>query len=105
MTAQGGGMTELRRGVLGPCVLARLELRPRFGLELVPRPGRSRPHQVRAVRVLWTSTVCLIAGTGSAIGNDELALRMRVGWIVRIEIVPLDQGWYLAGPSHGKDCT
>jgi PadR family transcriptional regulator, regulatory protein PadR len=30
-----GGMTELRRGVLGPCVLALLELRPRFGLELV----------------------------------------------------------------------
>ena len=28
-------MTELRRGVLGPCVLALLELRPRFGLELV----------------------------------------------------------------------
>ena len=30
-----GGLTELRRGVLGPCVLALLELRPRFGLELV----------------------------------------------------------------------
>jgi PadR family transcriptional regulator, regulatory protein PadR len=29
------GLTELRRGVLGPCVLALLELRPRFGLELV----------------------------------------------------------------------
>jgi PadR family transcriptional regulator PadR len=28
-------MTELRRGVLGPCVLALLESRPRFGLELV----------------------------------------------------------------------
>jgi PadR family transcriptional regulator PadR len=28
-------MTELRRGVLGPCVLALLEVRPRFGLELV----------------------------------------------------------------------
>ena len=55
--------------------------------------------------MIWTSTVCLLAGTGSAIGNDELALRVRVGWIVRIEIVPLDQGWYLAGPSHGKDCT
>jgi PadR family transcriptional regulator PadR len=27
--------TELRRGVLGPCVLALLEERPRFGLELV----------------------------------------------------------------------
>src|SRR5258708_38794136 len=34
MTA-GGGLTELRRGVLGPCVLALLELKPRFGLELV----------------------------------------------------------------------
>jgi PadR family transcriptional regulator, regulatory protein PadR len=29
------GLTELRRGVLGPCVLALLETRPRFGLELV----------------------------------------------------------------------
>jgi len=35
MTAEGSGLTELRRGVLGPCVLALLELRPRFGLELV----------------------------------------------------------------------
>jgi PadR family transcriptional regulator, regulatory protein PadR len=39
--ADGGGvtglrsMTELRRGVVGPCVLALLEVRPRFGLELV----------------------------------------------------------------------
>jgi PadR family transcriptional regulator PadR len=33
--AAEGGITELRRGVLGPCVLALLELRPRFGLELV----------------------------------------------------------------------
>jgi PadR family transcriptional regulator, regulatory protein PadR len=28
-------LTELRRGVVGPCVLALLESRPRFGLELV----------------------------------------------------------------------
>jgi PadR family transcriptional regulator PadR len=34
MTGEGA-LTELRRGVLGPCVLALLELRPRFGLELV----------------------------------------------------------------------
>jgi PadR family transcriptional regulator PadR len=33
--AAEGSLTELRRGVLGPCVLALLELRPRFGLELV----------------------------------------------------------------------
>jgi PadR family transcriptional regulator PadR len=33
--AAEGGLTELRRGVLGSCVLALLEVRPRFGLELV----------------------------------------------------------------------
>jgi PadR family transcriptional regulator PadR len=33
--ASESGLTELRRGVLGPCVLALLELQPRFGLELV----------------------------------------------------------------------
>src|ERR1700688_5309704 len=40
VTSSGGvtelrSITELRRGVLGPCVLALLEVRPRFGLELV----------------------------------------------------------------------
>jgi PadR family transcriptional regulator PadR len=35
MKGNGDSLTELRRGVLGPCVLARLELGPRFGLELV----------------------------------------------------------------------
>ena len=35
MAAESGALTELRRGVLGPCVLALLEVRPRFGLELV----------------------------------------------------------------------
>jgi PadR family transcriptional regulator len=35
MAGDGSELTELRRGVLGPCVLALLELRPRFGLELV----------------------------------------------------------------------
>jgi PadR family transcriptional regulator, regulatory protein PadR len=33
------GTTELRRGVLGPCVLALLDERPRFGLELVRELG------------------------------------------------------------------
>ena len=32
---KGAETTELRRGVLGPCVLALLAERPRFGLELV----------------------------------------------------------------------
>jgi PadR family transcriptional regulator PadR len=35
MAGDSSGLTELRRGVLGPCVLALLEVRPRFGLELV----------------------------------------------------------------------
>jgi PadR family transcriptional regulator PadR len=35
MKGNGDSLTELRRGALGPCVLAQLELRPRFGLELV----------------------------------------------------------------------
>jgi len=33
--ASDSGLTELRRGVLGPCVLALLDIKPRFGLELV----------------------------------------------------------------------
>ncbi len=41
------GMTELRRGVLGPCVLALLEVRPHFGLELV--------HDLSAADGLLTS--------------------------------------------------
>ena len=63
-------------------------------------PGDIPPHQTRLVRVLWTSRVCL-EGSGSAIGNDELSLRVRIGWITRIEVIPLDTGWYLAGPSTG----
>jgi PadR family transcriptional regulator PadR len=35
MDTTGETTTELRRGVLGPCVLALLAERPRFGLELV----------------------------------------------------------------------
>jgi PadR family transcriptional regulator, regulatory protein PadR len=33
--ATDAALTELRRGVLGPCVLALLDERPRFGLQLV----------------------------------------------------------------------
>ena len=33
--AEVGNVSELRRGVLGPCVLALLAERPRFGLQLV----------------------------------------------------------------------
>jgi hypothetical protein len=66
-------------------------------------PGVIPPHQLRAVRVLWTSTVC-DEDKGSATGSDRLALRVRIGWIVRIEVIPLGEGWFVAGPSQGHYC-
>lgn len=63
-------------------------------------PGVIPPHQLRAMRVLWFSNTCLERGTES--GNDEIALRVRVGGITRTEIISLTQGWYVAGPSTGK---
>jgi hypothetical protein len=64
------------------------------------RPASIPPHQSRWVRLLWVSDTCLIKG-GSQ-GNDELRLQIRVGWVDRVEIVPLRQGWYVAGPSRGS---
>jgi len=63
-------------------------------------PGVIPAHQLRFLRVLWRSTTCLLAGGAS--GNDELALRVRVGWITRTEVISLGQGWFVAGPSTGK---
>jgi len=63
-------------------------------------PGVIPPHQLRAMRVLWFSNTCL-QGRGEE-GNDVIALRVRVGWITRTEIISLTQGWYVEGPSTGK---
>jgi hypothetical protein len=52
------------------------------------------------LRVMWTSTTCL--EKGSSQGIDQLSLRVRVGWITRTEIIRLNQGWYLSGPSQGR---
>jgi hypothetical protein len=57
------------------------------------------PFQSRLVRVLWTSDLCLSPGEGNSIGT--LALRVRVGWFTRTEIIP-QQSWTLIGPSHGR---
>jgi hypothetical protein len=62
-------------------------------------PGVIPPHQMREIRVLWTSNACMVGGTAYI---DELSLRVRVGWFTRTEIIPLDQAWALAGPSHGQ---
>jgi hypothetical protein len=63
-------------------------------------PGVIPPHQLRAMRVMWRSNTCLQRGTEE--GSDEVALRVRVGWITRTEVIWLTQGWYVAGPSTGK---
>jgi len=63
-------------------------------------PGVIPPHQLRAMRVMWLSNACLQRGTEE--GSDEIALRVRVGWITRTEVISLTQGWYVAGPSTGK---
>jgi hypothetical protein len=62
-------------------------------------PGAIPPHQARVVRVLWISNVCV--GKGGGISTDALGLRVRVGWFVRNEIIPLDQAWGVEGTSRG----
>jgi hypothetical protein len=64
-------------------------------------PGVIPPGQIRLVRVLWTTNICSSGGTTSI---DTLALRVRVGWFTRTEIIPLGQAWALTGSSHGP-CT
>jgi hypothetical protein len=63
-------------------------------------PGVIPPLQTRLVRVLWTSRFCLQKGESQ--GTARLVLRVRVGWFTRTEIIPLDHGFYLIGPSHGR---
>ncbi len=65
-------------------------------------PESIPPHQTRALRVMWISTTCLIRGSSQ--GIDRLILRVRVGVFTRTEVIPLDQGVYLSGPSQGG-CT
>jgi hypothetical protein len=63
---------------------------------LTYRPtGSIPPHSSRAIKVLWTTDVCL--DDGAAMGIDSLNLRVRVGWFTRTESIELPQGLYLAG--------
>jgi hypothetical protein len=61
-------------------------------------PGVIPPGQTREVRVLWISDTCSGAGDTSSV--NTLAVRVRVGWFTRTEIIPLDQAWALIGTSH-----
>ena len=59
------------------------------------------PHQTRILRELWTSTVCLSPGAATA--ADSVSLRVRAGWITRVENVPFHFGFALKGPSPGPN--
>jgi hypothetical protein len=62
-------------------------------------PGVIPPHQIRLLRVLWISDICLDKGAASVM--DQISLRVRVGWFTRTEQIPLLQGWGVSGPSQG----
>jgi hypothetical protein len=75
-----------------------------FGIPQDVRYGLPRdipPHQWRTLRVLWTSHFCI--EKGGLEGVDGLVLKVRVGWTVRTETIPLDQGFYLSGAT-GAGC-
>jgi hypothetical protein len=57
------------------------------------------PGQIRMVEVLWRSSVCL--ARGAQLGIQQIQLRVRVGWLVETDTIPLFAGVYLSGPSHG----
>jgi hypothetical protein len=66
------------------------------------------PHQYRLLRITWISDTCLLGGTKSSNmlndgyqSIDSIYLLVRVGWFTRTDVIPLDMGVALAGPSHG----
>jgi hypothetical protein len=64
-------------------------------------PGDIPPHQWRALRVLWTSSSCM--SKGGSTGMDQLVLRVRIGWSIRTETIPLGGEWALSGTA-GSEC-
>jgi hypothetical protein len=51
--------------------------------------GAIPPHSYRLVRVLWRSYRCFLYPPGSTGGNDELTVRVQLGWITRTENIQL----------------
>ncbi len=66
------------------------------------------PHQYRLLRITWITDVCMLGGkkTNNMLNDgyqaiDTIYLRVRVGWITRTDVIPLDMAVALAGPSRG----
>lgn len=60
------------------------------------------PGKVRPERLLIHAGGRYCLQKGESQGQTRLILRVRVGWFTRTEIIPLDHGFYLIGPSHGR---
>ena len=63
-------------------------------------PGVIPPHQSRVLRILWTSRYCL--QNGGADIMDRVVLRVRIGWSIRTETIPLNQAWALTGTPQSQ---
>ena len=61
--------------------------------------GPIPPHSYRWVRVLWRSAHCYLNAAGGSQGTSDLLLRVRVGWIIRIEDVPLGAEFAVAATA------
>jgi hypothetical protein len=61
-------------------------------------PGVIPPHQYRLLRVIWISNSCSVAGGGPLF--DALTLRVRVGSLVRTEIIRLGTAYAIQGANH-----
>lgn len=61
-------------------------------------PAAIRPHQYRELRVIWISNSCSEAGGGPV--TDYVTLRVRVGSIVRTEIIRLGIAYAIFGANH-----
>jgi hypothetical protein len=60
-------------------------------------PGSIPPHQIRALRLVWRTTICQVKGSGTLV--NQLRLRVRIGGVTRTEAVTLDDYWTLTGAS------
>lgn len=61
-------------------------------------PGAIPPHQIRYLRVIWVSNACFEGGGVASF--DDLTVRVRVGWFVKTETIPLGQAFGISGASH-----
>ena len=64
-------------------------------------PAAIQPHQFRELRVIWVSNSCSQAGGGPVL--DSLTLRVRIGSLVKTEVIRLGTAYAIFGANH-RNC-